>query len=137
LENPQGFGADVLQRLQTGAALPLKEYIQARHTQTLLRRQYARLFESYDLLLMPTTPVVAPKIEGPDAVEVARLLTRYTAPFNLTGLPALSLPCGFSSAGLPIGLQIIGPHWGEAAVLRAGYAYEQATDWHQRAPALG
>jgi aspartyl-tRNA(Asn)/glutamyl-tRNA(Gln) amidotransferase subunit A len=136
LENPQGFGADVLQRLQTGAALPLKEYIQARRTQSLLRRQFARFFEGYDLLLMPTTPVVAPPIEGPDAVEMARLLTRYTAPFNLTGLPALSLPCGFSVKGLPIGLQIIGRHWGEAAVLRAGYAYEQATNWHQRKPVL-
>jgi aspartyl-tRNA(Asn)/glutamyl-tRNA(Gln) amidotransferase subunit A len=136
LENPQGFGADVLQRLQNGAALPLKEYIQARRTQSVLRRQFARFFERYDLLLMPTTPVVAPSIEGPDAVELARLLTRYTAPFNLTGLPALSLPCGFSPEGLPIGLQLIGPHWGEARVLRAGYAYEQATDWHRRRPAL-
>jgi aspartyl-tRNA(Asn)/glutamyl-tRNA(Gln) amidotransferase subunit A len=134
LENPQGFGADVLQRLKNGAALPLKEYVLARRTQSLLRRQYERFFERYDLVLMPTTPVVAPPIEGPDAVELARLLTRYTAPFNLTGLPALSLPCGFSPEGLPIGLQIIGPRWGESAVLRAGYAYEQATEWHRQKP---
>ena len=118
LENPGDFGPDVLQRLKNGAALPVKDYIQARRTQTLLRRQYARFFESYDLLLMPTTPVPAPPIEGPDAVELARLLTRFTAPFNLTGLPALSLPCGFATDGLPIGLQIVGPHWGEARVLR-------------------
>jgi aspartyl-tRNA(Asn)/glutamyl-tRNA(Gln) amidotransferase subunit A len=136
LENPGDFGADVLQRLRTGAALPLKDYVQARRTQTLLRRQYARFFEDYDLLLMPTTPVTAPPIEGPDAVELARLLTRFTAPFNLTGLPALSLPCGVTPEGLPIGLQIIGPHWGEAKVLRGGYAYEQATDWHNRKPAI-
>ena len=136
VENPGDFGADVLQRLRTGAALPVKEYIQARHTQSLLRRQFARFFERYDLLLMPTTPVAAPPIEGPDAVELARLLTRYTAPFNLTGLPALSLPCGFTSEGLPIGLQIIGPHWGEARLLHAGYAYEQATDWHIRKPTI-
>jgi aspartyl-tRNA(Asn)/glutamyl-tRNA(Gln) amidotransferase subunit A len=136
LDNPQDFGADVLQRLQTGAALPLKEYISARRTQTLLRRQFERTFENYDLLIMPTTPVEAPPIDGPDAVELARLLTRYTAPFNLTGLPALSLPCGFTPAGLPVGLQLIGPHWAEARVLRAGYAYEQATDWHLRQPAL-
>jgi len=132
LENPGDFGADVLQRLQNGAALPVKEYIQARRTQTLLRSQFARFFESYDLLLMPTTPVAAPPIEGPSAVELARLLTRYTAPFNLTGFPALSLPCGFTSDGLPIGLQIIGPHWGEAKLLRGGYAYERATDWPNR-----
>jgi aspartyl-tRNA(Asn)/glutamyl-tRNA(Gln) amidotransferase subunit A len=136
LENPGDFGADVLQRLKNGAALPVKDYIQARRTQSLLRRQFARFFESYDLLLMPTTPVAAPSIEGPDAVELARLLTRYTAPFNLTGLPALSLPCGFTSEGLPIGLQIVGPHWGEKRVLRGGHAYEQATDWHNRKPAL-
>jgi aspartyl-tRNA(Asn)/glutamyl-tRNA(Gln) amidotransferase subunit A len=134
LENPGDFGADVRQRLQTGAALPLKEYIQARRTQTVLRRQFARFFETYDLLLMPTAPVVAPPIEGPEAVELARVLTRYTAPFNLTGLPALSLPCGFTSEGLPIGLQIIARHWGEAQVLRAGYAFAQATDWHRRKP---
>jgi aspartyl-tRNA(Asn)/glutamyl-tRNA(Gln) amidotransferase subunit A len=136
LESPGDFGADVLQRLRTGAALPLKDYVQARRTQTLLRRQYAHFFEDYDLLLMPTTPVTAPPIEGPDAVELARLLTRFTAPFNLTGLPALSLPCGVTPEGLPIGLQIIGPHWGEAKVLRGGYAYEQATDWHNRKPAI-
>jgi len=64
------------------------------------------------------------------------LLTRFTAPFNLTGLPALSLPCGFSSDGLPIGLQIVGRPWAEAAVLRAGQAYEQATEWHLRRPDL-
>jgi aspartyl-tRNA(Asn)/glutamyl-tRNA(Gln) amidotransferase subunit A len=136
LEKPGDFGADVLQRLQNGAALPLKEYIQARYTQTLLRRQFAHFFESYDLLLMPTTPVVAPPIEGPDAVELARLLTRYTAPFNLTGLPALSLPCGFTNEGLPIGLQIIARHWGEAQLLQAGFAYEQATHWHNRRPVI-
>jgi aspartyl-tRNA(Asn)/glutamyl-tRNA(Gln) amidotransferase subunit A len=134
LENPQDFGPDVLQRLQSGAALPLKEYISTRRMQILLRRQFGRFFETYDLLLMPTTPVEAPPIEGPNALELARLLTRYTAPFNLTGLPALSLPCGFTPAGLPVGLQLIGPHWAEARVLRAGHAYEQATDWHLRQP---
>jgi len=85
---------------------------------------------------MPTTPVVAPSIEGPDAIEMARLLTRYTAPFNLTGLPALSLPCGYNSDGLPIGLQIIGRRWAEAQVLRGAYAYEQSTDWHIKKPPL-
>jgi aspartyl-tRNA(Asn)/glutamyl-tRNA(Gln) amidotransferase subunit A len=114
--------------------LPVSEYIQARRTQTLLRRQFARFFENYDLILMPTTPVAAPPIDGPDAVELARVLTRFTAPFNLTGLPALSLPCGFTADGLPIGLQMIGPHWGEAGLLRGGYAYERATNWHARKP---
>ncbi len=80
--------------------------------------------------------MTAPPIEGPNAIEQARLLTRFTAPFNLTGLPALSLPCGFSSEGLPVGLQIISRPWAEASVLQAGLAYELATQWQQRQPAL-
>ena len=83
-----------------------------------------------------TTPITAPPIEGPDAVEQARLLTRYTAPFNLTGLPAISLPCGFDHDGLPIGLQITSGPWEETKVLRAAYAYENATEWHKSHPVL-
>jgi aspartyl-tRNA(Asn)/glutamyl-tRNA(Gln) amidotransferase subunit A len=134
--HPQGFGADVLQRLQSGAAFTSTEYVQARRTQAVLRRQFEQFFEQYDLLLTPTTPVAAPPIAGPDAVEQARLLTRYTAPFNLTGLPALTLPCGFTHSGLPIGLQIVARPWAEAEILRAGQAYQQATDFHTRSPAL-
>jgi aspartyl-tRNA(Asn)/glutamyl-tRNA(Gln) amidotransferase subunit A len=126
---PQDFGEDILQRLQMGAAYTSSEYIMARRTQTLLRRQFELFFEDYDLLITPTTPIAAPLIVGPDAVEQARILTRFTAPFNLAGLPALSLPCGFTEIGLPIGLQIVGPYWGEGRVLRAGYAYEQAAGW--------
>ncbi len=133
---PEGFGEDVLRRLQAGAAYTSTEYIQARRAQTLLRRQFEQFFERFDILLLPATPVAAPPIEGPDAVEQARLLTRYTAPFNLTGLPALSLPCGFTQQGLPIGLQLVARPWAEAALLRAAYAYEQATVWHLRKPRL-
>jgi len=86
--------------------------------------------------LTPATPITATPIEGPDGVQMAGRLTRFAAQFNLTGLPALALPCGFTSRGLPVGLQIIGPHWSEARVLRAGYAYEQATTWHLRQPAI-
>ncbi|MCJ7557060.1 MAG: amidase [Gammaproteobacteria bacterium] len=133
---PEGFGEDVLQRLQTGAGFSSTEYILARRTQTILRYQFERFFRDYDVLLTPSTPIPAPLLDGPDAVEQARKLTRFTAPFNLTGLPALSLPCGFTRGGLPVGLQIVGPAWAEARVLRAGYAYERATDWHLRSPAL-
>jgi aspartyl-tRNA(Asn)/glutamyl-tRNA(Gln) amidotransferase subunit A len=129
---PEGFGKDVLERLRSGAGMSSTEYILARRTQTLMRRQFQDFFEEYDLLLTPTTPITAPALEGPDAIEQARRLTRFTAPFNLTGLPALSLPCGFSMEGLPVGLQIIGPAWAEARLLRAGHAYEGATDWHLR-----
>jgi aspartyl-tRNA(Asn)/glutamyl-tRNA(Gln) amidotransferase subunit A len=135
-ERPQDFGADILQRLRTGAAYTAVDYSLARRTQALLRRQFERFFEDYDILLMPTTPVPAPPIEGPDAVEQARLLTRFTAPFNITGLPAISVPCGFTTAGLPIGLQLITRPWAEAALLRAAFAYEQATEWHLRRPVL-
>jgi aspartyl-tRNA(Asn)/glutamyl-tRNA(Gln) amidotransferase subunit A len=131
---PEDFGEDVRQRLQTGAALPLLDYIRARRTQSELHRRFTRLFAQFDLLLLPTTPVAAPPISGPDAVELARLLTRYTAPFNLTGLPALSLPCGFTTAGLPIGLQMVAAPWAEARLLRAGYAYQQACEWGRRFP---
>jgi aspartyl-tRNA(Asn)/glutamyl-tRNA(Gln) amidotransferase subunit A len=127
-EHPEDFGPDVLQRLRSGAAVTTEEYILARRTQTLARREAERFFEEYDLLITPTTPMAAPR-RGADAVERARQLTRFTATFNLTGLPALSLPCGFTSEGLPIGLQIVGPSWSEAHVLRAGNAYEQATPW--------
>ena len=89
----------------------------------------------YDLLL-PTAPVAAPPIGESPAARAARpSLTRFTAAFNLTGLPALSVPCGFTPAGLPIGLQLVAGRWAEARLLRAGHAYEQVTDWHRRAPA--
>ena len=134
-ENPAGFGADVLERLNSGRNLALHEYIQAARTRTLALRQFEQFFQDYDILLTPTTPITAPMIEGQDAVAQARLLTRFTSPFNLTGLPALSLPCGFMN-GLPVGLQIIARPWAEAQVLRAAYAYEQATEWHHRTPEL-
>lgn len=134
--SPDEFGADVLTRLHNGAALPLEDYILARRTQALMRRQFTAFLNRYDILLMPTTPVPAPPIEGPNGIEMARLLTLFTAPFNLTGLPALTLPCGFTPDGLPVGLQIIARPWAEAQVLRAGYAYEQATEWRLKVPPL-
>jgi aspartyl-tRNA(Asn)/glutamyl-tRNA(Gln) amidotransferase subunit A len=133
---PEDFGADVLKRLQQGAAYTSTEYALARHTQMLARRQLELFFEGYDLLLAPATPVAAPLIEGPDAVEQARLLTRFTAPFNLTGLPAIALPCGATRQGLPIGMQLVARPWDEARLLQSAYAYEHATDWHLRRPVL-
>lgn len=135
-QRPEGFGEDVLARLRTGAAYTSTEYILARRTQTTLTWQFEDFFNDFDLLLTPTTPITAPLRGSADAVERAKLLTRFTAPFNLTGLPAISLPCGFDAAGLPIGLQIVTRPWGEAPLLRAAYAYEQATEWHLRRPEL-
>jgi aspartyl-tRNA(Asn)/glutamyl-tRNA(Gln) amidotransferase subunit A len=135
----EDFGIDVLKRLLTGAAYTSTEYIQARRTQSLVKRQLENLLKRYDLLVLPTTPTLAPPLQSLDAVERARQLTRFTAPFNLTGLPALSLPCGFIREGkvdLPVGLQMVASAWGEVRLLRAAYAYEQASAWHLRQPEL-
>jgi aspartyl-tRNA(Asn)/glutamyl-tRNA(Gln) amidotransferase subunit A len=137
--HPDWFGEDVRQRLETGAALTSTEYALARRTQVEARRRFEIFFSDYDLLVLPTTPIVAPPIEGTQAIEAARRLTRFTAPFNLTGLPALSLPCGLAD-GLPFGVQLVARLWGEAALLRAAHALETAisanrpSDW--RVPPL-
>lgn len=135
-EHPDWFGEDIRRRLEDGAKTTSTEYILARRTQTEVRKRLEHFFESHDLLILPTTPIPAPTIEGHDAVEQAGRLTRFTAPFNLAGLPALSLPCGFTEEGLPIGLQIVSHAWADAQVLNAGYAFEQATEWHKRRPNL-
>jgi aspartyl-tRNA(Asn)/glutamyl-tRNA(Gln) amidotransferase subunit A len=134
-ERPEMFGEDIRRRLEAGARTTSTEYILARRTQTEIKKRLELFFESYDLLLTPTTPIAAPTVAGHDAVEQAGRLTRFTAPFNLSGLPAISVPCGFVD-GLPIGLQIVARAWAESKVLNAGYAYEQATEWHLRVPPL-
>ena len=133
-EHPDWFGGDVRQRLETGAALTSSDYALARRTQAESRRRFEMFFEKFDVLLLPTTPIPAPPIEGTQAIEAARQLTRFTAPFNLAGLPALSVPCGFTDEKLPIGLQIISKHWGEAKALQAGRTFEKATEWHRHIP---
>jgi len=135
-ENPEMFGEDVLRRLQEGAKTTSTEYALARRTQTEVRKRCELFFESTDFLIVPSTPIAAPAIEGNDAVEQAARLTRFTAPFNLAGLPAISIPCGFTKAGLPIGMQIIAKPWFDAKVLNAAYAYEQATEWHKQKPQI-
>ncbi len=136
VSHPEMFGEDIRQRLATGAALTSSEYSLARRTQSEGRRRFEMFFTKYDLLFLPTTPIPAPEIAGTAAIEAARQLTRFTSPFNLTGLPALSIPCGFTGHGLPIGMQLVSKHWYEARVLQAGQAYEQATEWHLRRPDL-
>jgi len=135
-EHPEMFGDDIRRRLEDGAKTTSTEYILARRTQVEVRKRCELFFEAYDLLIVPTTPIAAPTIEGHDAVEQAGRLTRFTAPFNLTGLPALSIPCGFTSEDLPIGLQIVSRAWADAKALNAGYAFEQATEWHKKYPSL-
>ena len=130
------FGEDIRRRLEDGVKTTSTEYVLARRTQAEVQKRCELFFESYEFLIVPTTPIAAPTIEGHDAVEQAGRLTRFTAPFNLTGLPAISIPCGFNSEGLPIGLQIIARAWGDAKVLNAAYAYEQATEWHKQKPKI-
>ena len=136
---PNDFGADVLARLRRGASYSAPDYADARRQQTILRRTFASWFAErggpLDAVVLPTTPRPAPPINGLDAVATAAVLTRLTAPFNLTGLPAMSVPCGVTSEGLPIGLQIVGAPWSERRVLRVGRAFEMATasaDWRLR-----
>ncbi|MBM3152065.1 MAG: amidase [Chloroflexi bacterium] len=123
--NPERFGDDVRLRLQAGAALTAVDYALARRVQAEEKRWFDGFFSEFDLLLLPTTPIPAPLIEGTDALEQARRLTRFTAPFNLAGLPALSIPCGENAEGLPLGLQLAARPWAEAAILRAAFSYER------------
>jgi aspartyl-tRNA(Asn)/glutamyl-tRNA(Gln) amidotransferase subunit A len=126
--SPESFGPDVLARLRRGASYGATDYADARRRQTILRRAFSSWFVEhggdFDAVVLPTTPCVAPRIEGLDAVAMAPVLTRLTAPFNFTGLPALSVPCPIAPDGLPVGLQIVGAPWAERRVLRVGRAYE-------------
>lgn len=133
---PLDFGADIRERLTIGASYSSTDYILARRTQTEMRRRMEIFFQKFDALILPATPISAPLIEGSDALSQARSLTRFTAPFNLTGLPAISLPCGFSEAGLPIGMQIVCRAWDEMKLLQIAQAFENATGWHLRHPDL-
>src|SRR4029077_12463774 len=113
------------------------EYIQRRRELDEARCWAHELFADVDLLVTPTMPIPAPAIadlkRDAAALRPAELaLLRNTRPFNVWGLPAISVPCGFTKRGLPIGLQIAGAHWREDLVLRLGHAYEQATEWHTR-----
>jgi len=135
-EHPDWFGEDIRRRLEDGAKTTSTEYSLARRTQAEVRKRCEQFFESQDILIIPSTPIPAPTIEGNDAVEQAARLTRFTAPFNLAGLPALSVPCGFTKGGLPVGLQVVSRAWADAKVLNAGYAFEQATEWHKERPEM-
>jgi len=140
--SPELYQPETLRRIRKGEDITADEAENSRHDLQKLRSEVKEIFEDVDLLVTPTTPIPAPDIaelkKNPDELRPRELvLLRNTRPFNVWGLPAISVPCGFTRTGLPIGLQIAGPHWAEAAVLQLAHAYEQATDWHKREPAIG
>jgi len=136
-KSPELYEPDTLRRILAGESVSATEYIQQRSELDKARRHIRSIFADVDLLVVPTTPTPAPAISeltaDPEALRPAELkLLQNTRPFNVWGLPAISIPCGFTQGGLPIGLQIAGPHWREDLVLRLAHAYEQATAWHKR-----
>ncbi|MBX3083179.1 MAG: amidase [Anaerolineae bacterium] len=131
------FGADVLLRLRSDPPASAAEYAAIRHQHAALQWRAKQLFHDIDVLLLPTLPFVAARRDDQAMMDKGRTYySRFTSPFNILGLPALSLPCGFDHDGMPIGLQIVGRAWREADVLRAGHAFETATEWHLRKPPL-
>jgi aspartyl-tRNA(Asn)/glutamyl-tRNA(Gln) amidotransferase subunit A len=135
-ERPEDFGQDVLTRLRAGAARSAPQYAIARQEARRWRRLLAESFTRYDLLVGPTCAIPAPTIQESDGVVTTRLLIHFTYPFSLAGVPSMSIPCGFTSSGLPVGLQIVGRPWQESLLVQAAWAYQQVTDWHLRRPAM-
>ena len=132
----------VRQRLEAGLFISAAEYLRAQQARSIFDQQGRRLLDEVDLLAGPTEPVTAPEIlaskvmAGEQEVGVVGALTQYTRPYNINGFPAISVPCGFSDDGMPIGLQLAGRPFDEMTVLRAAHAYEQANDWHTRRPPI-
>ncbi|MFY9530660.1 MAG: amidase [Candidatus Acidiferrales bacterium] len=132
-KTPELYQPTTLRKIRVGAEVTAPAYIQARRDLAQIRRTIRKSFESVDALVIPTTPVPPPAISDPRADDIMPAV-RNTSPFNVYGLPSISVPCGFTSTGLPIGMQITGPPGGDAVVLQLAHAYEQATDWHKRRP---
>lgn len=140
--SPDLFTPETRRNLELGNYILAKDYLHAQRYRRLLGLSFQKVFREVDIIATPTIPLVASKIEE-ETVNLRGVLRSVhlsmlhnTEPCDLTGLPALSLPCGFSSGQLPIGLQLIGRPFEESLILRAGYAFEQATDWHKQRPAI-
>lgn len=136
----EGFGEEVKRRIILGTHVLSSGYydayyLRAQKVRTLIRNEFVAVFRDCDALLSPTTPTAAFQLGEKSADPLAMYLNDiYTISVNLAGLPGLSVPCGFTSAGLPIGLQVIGPPFQEAGLLAVAHAYEQAHDWHAKRP---
>ena len=138
----QGFGAEVTLRIVIGTYVLSTGYydayyLKAQKVRTCIKNDFLNAFKKVDAIMTPTAPTPAFRLkERTDDPLKMYLSDIFTIPANLAGLPALSLPCGFSNAGLPVGMQLIGKHLDEAGLLQFGFAYEQATDWHKKRPRL-
>jgi len=136
-----GFGPEVKRRIMLGtyalsAGYYDAYYLKAQKVRTLIRQEFDEVFQRVDALVTPTSPSVAFRLGEKTADPVQMYLSDVcTIPVNMAGLPGISLPCGFSE-GMPVGMQLIGPHLSEETLLRVAYAYEQATPWHTKWPPL-
>jgi aspartyl-tRNA(Asn)/glutamyl-tRNA(Gln) amidotransferase subunit A len=140
-KNPELFQAETLKRLLAGAEIIAADYICARRQLDQFRRSIPKVFDTVDLLVTPTTPVppftISELLADLDNVRAKEVLTaRNARSFNVFGLPTITIPCGFTSKSLPIGLQIAGPPGGEATLLRLAYSYERETNWHDQQPKI-
>lgn len=138
----EGFGAEVKRRIILGTYSLSSGYYdayykKAQQARTLIKQDFEKAFEDVDVIVTPTTPTpafkVGEKMEDPLQMYLTDI---FTISVNLAGVPGISVPCGFTSANLPVGLQIIGKHFDEETILKTAYAYEQSTEWHKRKPEL-
>jgi aspartyl-tRNA(Asn)/glutamyl-tRNA(Gln) amidotransferase subunit A len=132
-ESPEKYQAGTRASLQNSADARAWQYAQARRDVDVMRREIKKTFATVDLLITPTMKVPPGLLNAPGGGVAGG---NNNAAFDVFGLPSISVPCGFTASGLPIGLQITGAHWAESTVLALAYAYEQATDWHTRHPKL-
>lgn len=140
-ERPDDYGPDVRQLLEMGELYTATHYLQAQRYRSLLRAEFLEAFRDVDVFICPTLPFVATPV-GDDKVviedgqeeDMLSAIMQYTGVPSLTGLPSMSVPCGFSNDGLPIGMQIIGRPFDEATIFRTGHAFQELTEWHERHP---
>ena len=132
---PEKFGDIVRSRFRTGGLLTAADYLQAQRVRTWARREFADVMKTVDFLVTPTMTTPAPAFEGYDPTSTVRGRS-FTAPFNVTGLPAISVPCGFTEAGLPVGMQIAGKPFDEPGCFQAAYTYQQHAGWYKTRPAI-
>jgi aspartyl-tRNA(Asn)/glutamyl-tRNA(Gln) amidotransferase subunit A len=140
-ERPHEYGADVLARIRGGQLIRAVDYLASQQVRTLIQDDFRHVFDAVDVVVAPTVPLVAPPIGqtqvpgGPLQLVPRSIANRATVPCNLTGMPAISVPCGFSE-GLPVGLQIMAPAFAEPRLLQVAAAYEAATSWRASRPTL-